>query len=351
MHEYRARRFVGSKFDATAPIAGDLLGAVIMALVGTKQVRQGATPDTCEIRRVVSACMQKDVPIPIVVPWGCKKVDNSTGVDLAEIAALKQMEALQRRVQQLHAPGICVRIRCEDIGAFYLFDDQGEEGACAIRDYALTFPHLPHLLGLDDFITVFMDSDHFPLAWYTRECERVAEVFYSYLLATEGMEEPETHPTYRALEGIGWKGSIPPEMREHFYASYARLYDDDRATSIYRLARYFAQTPVRKRMNAAGNLPEWGNDWLQLNFAPPVPGVPMMVTNRILYYRTFPTCITRTHILPWRAKGYLKECGEPALTSFRDPMFFVYGCIELRDERASVRVRCDVHLPEIALAA
>ena len=49
-----------------------------------------------------------------------------------------------------------------------------------------------------------------------------------------------------------------------------------------------------------------GDPYIGISFVPPIPGAPVSLFSNTLYYRTVPMKDGRTHIAPWRAKGYLE---------------------------------------------
>lgn len=116
-------RFVEQKFPTQKATGGDALELVFAEWLGTKQTRNGPKPaPEAQVaqRAVIRHWIENKRPIPVMVPWGSEKPDGS-GVDVAEIAALKQLECLQMRVQAHYAPGLDIVLRIEDLSAPYQF--------------------------------------------------------------------------------------------------------------------------------------------------------------------------------------------------------------------------------------
>jgi len=110
------------------------------------------------------------------------------------------------------------------------------------------------------------------------------------------------------LKEIGWSGIIPQLQRQYYYDTYKRLYNSGLEECIERLSIYMAQSLSRKQLNMSGK-GGWSK-FIQITFCPPVPGVPSGYDHNFIYYRTVPISQARTHICPWRAKGYLRISGD-----------------------------------------
>ena len=99
-------------------------------------------------------------------------------------------------------------------------------------------------------------------------------------------------------------------MRDYYHKCYAHLFPD--YTENQRLAviaKYMAGTLARHQLQATGVDKSWPGHF-QINFAPPIPGIPKSLVSTRLYYRTVPLSQSKRHMPFWRAKGILKLNGE-----------------------------------------
>ena len=151
------------------------------------------------------------------------------------------------------------------------------------------------------------------------------------------------------LQGLGWSGTIPPEMREYYHHRYSTLFPN--MTELERLeaiARYFASTLARRRLNATADNPEWNGKFIQINFAPPTAGDDMKRTATRLFYRTVPMSHTKKHLPFWRAKGYLKLNGQAriSLATWHEPLELTPFEVELSRGTDTVTIRADYMIEE-----
>jgi hypothetical protein len=88
------------------------------------------------------------------------------------------------------------------------------------------------------------------------------------------------------------------------------------------ISDYFAGAKVRYDLNGRAQPVTPVGSFIQVTFIPTVPGAPVSLFNNALYWRTVPASQGRTHIPPWRAKGYFKIGTEVLgkITSFNDPL-------------------------------
>jgi len=118
-------------------------------------------------------------------------------------------------------------------------------------------------------------------------------------------------PAFVRLTEKGWKGEISKEQREYYINRYKKA--DPHISDIeavMKLADYLGGSKARYDLNGRGIPVTDVGSFIQINFAHPVPGAPDGLFNNTLYYRTIPASMARTHIAPWRSKGYLQMVGE-----------------------------------------
>jgi hypothetical protein len=283
---------------------------ILGEIAGRGQCRAGCALDSYtmqSIAEIIARQVAVGNPIPMLCPWGSRKPFH-TGVDVADLGGLRMIECLDERVKAHYSPGIAVNMRIEDVGGHYLFADTGEAGREASRTYVDGLLDLTKVLGIGCLRVIpesnlMTEADHSALA---RDCQDVLEI-YIHETDSVGVENRNSLKSWDDACALGWQGEIPFAQREYYRSRYRRLYPG-RTEGEYtrRLAGYFASSLARYKLYASGASSEWGNDFLTLNFCPPVPGIPFSMNSRTVYFRTFPEKMAKTHIPPWRARGYFK---------------------------------------------
>jgi hypothetical protein len=276
------------------------------------------------IRAVIRRAMDNGLPIPILGIWGGRKTNPAFSIDIAEVSAVRMLTCLNERVSRFYPQGVHVRIRIEDLGAHYLFADEGATSREATIRYTDDFMRFIRILDLG-YLDAIPESTLADEAEYFSISEAMVPTVLAYMLDTEqlGHDDPEL-ASRKALAAIGWQGGIPFAQRDYYHRLYTHLYPhDDHAQRIARMARYFAGALARYKLKMLGDLPEWNGEYLKFSLVPPVPGAPEGMVSRNLYSRTVPLAGSKNHIAPWRAKGYLKMVGavaRPAVTGWRDEL-------------------------------
>jgi hypothetical protein len=133
----------------------------------------------------------------------------------------------------------------------------------------------------------------------------------------------ETLKEFKQLKDVGWKGSIPVEQREYYFNRYKALYPGQGdEVYIQMIADYFAGSKVRYDLNGTATPNTPVGSIIKISFVPPIPGAPTSMFNNTLYWRTVPASQGRTHIAPWRARGFFKIGTDVVtkITSFNDPI-------------------------------
>lgn len=285
----------------------DLLEILTDLLVGTKEHRYGPKPkieSLYTIRQTLSKAIELDAPIPVLVPWGGRKMDPSLSIDVAEVSGLKQLIALDEVIRQFFTPGLHIHIRIEDINAKWLYkSDKG------VDKYSSDMIKLINLLKGTTHIEGIRESSMMEENEYMRLAENYGYLLDDVIIALETMPSLDinTIPSYQKLVERGWKGDIPENQRHYYLDRYKSLYPNASLQQrINKLSDYFAGSKVRYDLSGRGEPDSIVGSFLQINFAHPVPGAPTSMFNNTLYYRTVPESSGRTHIAPWRAKGYLE---------------------------------------------
>lgn len=327
------------------------LELVTAALIGTGQVRLGPQPNPeslVAIREVVRRAIDTNQPIPVLTPWGSRKPHNGAALDIAEIGALKQLACIQDRVLHHHAPGMRLILRVEDASGYYLFgDEQGSRPS--IDAYSQDFQRLVRILGLG-FIEPVLETALFDPRTYAETTDAIVPVMEQYLAETDafGFEGWQERVSRKRLQEIfpAFQGEIALEQRAYYRGLYSKLFPNiSPEGATHKLARYLTSALVRNKIKGRGDDPTWEGKYLQVTFAPPIPGAPAGTVSRFLYYRTLPTSMAATHIPPWRAKGFLKMNGRratPKITSWGDiPSGLVPCAVKLVNGGDEVSIAAD----------
>lgn len=280
--------------------SSQVLEGIMKELLASAKLRFGPLPSPesiVRLREIVRKYVAQSLPIPLLVPWGSKKVANGYSVDTAELSAIKMLTCLGSRVEAVYTPGTQIVLRVEDLSGFTLFKDEGQPAIESSNRY---------VDDLEKLVRILNPSIKFQketLMHNASDYEKTAEEFIPI------MHEHLKNPTVDSLNNLkeyGWKGDIPQHQLEYYLERYAKIYGSDAEQQIAKLAVYFGTAWARHKLNMIGDLPEWEKDYIQINFAPPVPGAPTDIVSNFIHYRTTPSTQTRDHLPPWRAKGFLE---------------------------------------------
>jgi hypothetical protein len=335
-----AREFPGSNRGDKATT----LELVAAEIIGTNQSRFGPAPNPeslVAIRAVLRKHIEEGSPIPFLVPWGSKKPINGESVDVAELMGLKTLQCLQGRVRRYYEPGLRMNMRIEDVGGKYLFKSEGDAALRSSETYVRDFLALVDVLNFR-FLRPVLESALMDPKEYDFQAGTLAPVFQLYLERTDlyGIQ-----PGPSELTDIGWQGLIPQEQRDFYRHQYAKWFPGmPIKEQTWKLAEYLAGALARHKLRGTGAEPEWGRDFIQLNFAQPAPGTPQGIAERRIHYRTVPLRFAATHVPPWRAKGYLKVGDSeayPKITSWYESGTYNQCSVEFSRAGASVSVRSD----------
>jgi hypothetical protein len=313
----------------------NVLDLITAEIVATNQVRCGPVPSPealVRFREVISYWMEKDLPIPFLVPWGSEK-PNGTGIDLAELWGLRTLTSLQDRVSRVFTPGVRLNIRIENASAPHLFYHRPEEARKEADKYTQGFVRLIDILDLLSFIKPVPESTLISEEAFNKEADKYLPAMFGHV------QFPDKELHIKELAEFGWK-PVSHSTISFYVECFEKLYVEiDRTETLYRLARYFSGALARKNLKLSGAEPEWEGRNLDISFLKCPPGInPSLFTKRV-YYRTLPSRITNNHIPPWRAKGYLRfrenNVVSAGLASFQTPA--EYNELHIRFERGDKR--------------
>lgn len=309
----------------------DMLEVLSTILMGTKEIRYGSLP-TLEsqviIRKAIIDAINDNTPIPILIPWGSIKSNFSANLDIAEVSAISTLVQLSKKVKNIYPQGLEIVIRVEDTSGYKLFSMEAniEEIKDYMDLYTENFCNLVEILSEGCNIRTIKESKMPTNNSFNFTFEGILPIMEKYLLESEFLIEFDPKKVYelesfKALQLMGFKGIVSKEQRDYYYNTYKRLYsswDQDQLTR--RLALYLTGSFTRFILNMTGKQDYW-NNFIQISFVAPIKGLPEGYSSNYIYYRSLPTSSARTHICPWRARGYFKISGSsicPKICSWGD---------------------------------
>ena len=303
------RQFIQSEFpQPDCASSADVVDLITNEIFGTKNNRFGPKPNPesqVAIRDVIRHYVAQGLPIPFLVPWGSEKPDGS-GVDIAELGALKMINCLQHRIQQHYAAGAHFNIRLEDVSAPHLFHENQEQARINAEHYSSGFVNLIRVLELDKFITPRRESSIVSEAAFNETADKLLPLMEQYVRAIASGDITLIATAQAAVEIVGWRGVVSQQTLDFYLGQYAKLYPNkDRNARLHILARYYSGALARHKLSIRGDSKEWNGKYLGFSFVPPIPGTDTHFT-KMVYYRTLPMHLTSNHMPPWRCKGYLE---------------------------------------------
>lgn len=321
-----------------------VLTAIVDILIGSGQTRLGPRPSPeahVAMRAIVRDAQEAGRPVPVLVPFGPVKPEGGEP-DLAELWALSRLACVSRRVRQIYEPGLEVRVRLEDATGHYLEPARIDE----IAQYTGRFVGLVEILSEEEGISVtgVPESDLVnPLAFVAEAC-LVHPVVSRYLDGTTGDEPLEATAVGRELRDAGWRGAITSTLRAAMTERMEKIVGA--ANAAAQIRRYFSAALARRRLGVARA--GWVEPVIEYSFHPPT-GAPFHAAAPGVYARTVDARVTKRHVAPWRACGYLSINGETRgqLVPWRDrPEGLEPNHVRVVGSRQSVLVRADYLLED-----
>ena len=337
------RRFIVTEFAPLAKNNGhETLDLVTDAIIASGQVRYGPVPSPeslVAMREVIRHWMGLSMPIPFMSPWGSEKPDGSGQIDIAELGAVKTLTCLNRRVQAVYPPGVKFSLRVEDLGAPHLFFERMDAARKEAKFYTDGLINLIKVLGLNTFIIISPDSNICDETTFNTLADSILPTMERHL---QNIEDPA--PISDLME-MGWNKPVAPETIDHYISGYTKMYPEkDMCAKLHVLARYFAGSLARKKLNMTGLLPGWEKHHLEIYFGKTPPGLLPSHYLRRIHYRTLPCSLTTNHIAPWRSKGYLRIADSgvtAALASYRAPNDYNPFRVELEKDGLKQVIQSD----------
>lgn len=287
--------------------AKQLLEILTLIIVGDKDLRYGPVPrpeQLVVIRKTIMDAITLGVPIPVLVPWGGRKLHKSLKLDVAEVSAIRQIIRVDEAVRMYYPIGMDINVAIEDTGARWLYKE--EDG---IEEYSMGLQKLIEMLKGDSSIKGIRESELMDNAAYDLASKTFSDLLYKVI--TQQLLTPLVDvnilPAFQELTRLGWKGELPAEQRNYYLDRY-RVMEPGQTQDhyVWKLADYFAGSKARYVLNGRGNPASKVDSYIKLSFINAIPGAPTSMFNNTLYYRTIDMKDGKTHIAPWRSKGFLE---------------------------------------------
>lgn len=313
-----------SEFPQVArPSKSQLVDILTDIIVGDKNLRQGAMPSPeilVNIRSVIREAVDKRLSIPVLIPWGGRKTEGKYNLDIAEVSAIKQVVNVDQAVKAFYEPGLQVNINVEDIGAMWLYRDEDAVYG-DVREYTADFYNMVMIVRGSSNINPIAESSLGTVSEYFNLSTEYSQLLYPVLLQLQAGADLFSITEFRKLEQKGWVGDLSKEQRDYYIGRYIHLYGVTEAKAMQMLADYFAGAKARYDLKMKAIPVSDVKGYIKGSFTHPIPSGPNQLFGTTVDWRTIPTNKARTHIAPWRGKGYLKINRNeitPKLMSFTD---------------------------------
>ena len=336
-----------TRMAANAMLAAARTAAVPEALASNRSILEDR----------IAECMRRDIPISAQMLWSPKKhwvVGADSDVDIAELTALNTLVNVHHDVRAIHRPGLTFTFHLEDV-EFEFMEGLGCELKDARSRYINGLEGIVRALGLEDvFAFVKMsdsaDGEEERCAWLAQmeENYRALESYW-YESEKNGIAGCESYPSYHALRRLGWRGSIPEEMRDHYLRRLTAVKERPRAEKVSMILRNFAGILLHHQKNlltTGSEVPP-----IKFSFIPPAPGAPAeLLGGRIdLRFVSRNICSRVGAAGPWSIKGYFRQRGDlitPRFASWHEQVEphsrLIAGYLTLGRNDREVAVRADV---------
>ena len=324
--------------------------------------RPGASPDVLAANRAVleariANCIGRGVPIAAQMLWSPKKhwvVGSDSDVDIAELTALNTLLSVHNSVRLIHSPGLMFTFYVEDV-EFEFMEGLEPELKDARTRYLNGLRGIVHALGLEDVFAFLKMSDKSLDEQERRDwVAQMEENFdalerYWYESEKHGLAGYDTYHSYQALRQLGWRGSIPEEMRNHYLRRLGAIKERSRAEKVGMILRNFAGMLLHHQKNLLTRGSEAPP--IKFSFIPPAPGAPAeLLGGRIdMRFVSRKICSRVGTAGPWSTKGYFRQRDGQVTPTFAswhqriEPQSrFVIGHLTLVRGDREAAVRADV---------
>jgi hypothetical protein len=260
-------------------------------LIGTKKTRLGPRP--CEehfdyLEGIVNRYVAADIPIELITMWGGQKgygvCDGFFSAEIMDVMAMRRFAAVNAMVQQLHRPGIHVRVVWEDLTEMVMSHCGTLNVSNHVHTYREHLVALMNAMGINyvDIVceTTLLCQQGVSISGFLSDVCRYSAAMYDYWQASRltPTSEWEQLSEYTTLRSLGWTGIIPQEQRE-YYIQRAKTENplSDTDEHIKGICTYFAIALARyqhKMLRATANDANGAIPPIKMSFVPYPPGTP-----------------------------------------------------------------------------
>jgi hypothetical protein len=316
------------------------------------------------IRLRIFEAVRRRIPVEVQMLWSPKKhwilgLENT--VDLAELAAFQTLLSVDVAVRGVYRGGVSFLIDIEDI-EFEFMEMQNEEVARARETYISSLKRFIKALQLGETFTLRSVSEHAKsseelMRWRRQitENHRVLEVYW---YESEGLTLPEREElgSFKELRRLGWKGTIPPEMRRYYLHRLGQLANVPDRQKVDMVLRNLAGILLHHQiglLHGSGVI-----DPVRFSFVRPADATPAELLEGRLDLRFAPRklCSRIGAAAPWSTKGFVCRRGGDVRISFRgwhelasQRFRFAEGWFTLTGREDTADVRADFLCEEAGL--
>ncbi len=308
------------------------------------------------IRTRLLAFVQKGIPAEVQMLWSPKKhwaFGTETAVDLAELAAFQTLLSIDSAVRAVYPAGISFVIDVEDI-EFQFMEGQTKEVISAQETYISGMKRLLGALGLNERFTLRRLSerarDRQELDRWRQQMDENYRALEAYWHESECCPAPsrETLPSFKRISQLGWKGTIPEEMRRYYLTRLGRLSNASDAEKVDMVLRNFAGILLHHQVGLFSG--SNGICPLKFSFVRSADAAPAELLYGRVDIRFAPRrlCSRVSAAAPWSTKGFVGGRMDSPRVSFRGwhelasaQCRFAEGWFTIAGPNGTARVRAD----------
>ena len=331
--------------------------ALARAIFSFSRVAAAGAPDATAlagIRTCILEFVQRGIPVEAQMLWSPKKhwmLGSESSVDVAELVAFQTLISIDSAVRSIYRPGMSFVIDLEDI-EFQFMEGKSEQMANAQETYICGMKRLLEALGLDGLFTLRRVSERARDAQESRRWRQQMAANYRALEAY--WYESETHPvsswetlrSFQEIRRLGWKGTIPPQMRKYYLD---RLdIDASDARKVDMVLRNLAGILLHYQVGLLRGSGEV--EPVKFSFVRSADGAPAELLHGRVDIRFVPRrlCSRVSAAAPWATKGFVYGRGTDVRVTFRGwrelaraEHRFAEGWFDIIGPDGAARVRAD----------
>jgi hypothetical protein len=334
----------------------DRLARIIFSFSRAAAAGEPDTKAIAGIRTALFEFVQERIPIEVQMLWSPKKHwrrGAESAVDLAELAAFQTLISIDAAVRAVYRAGMSFVIDLEDI-EFQFMEGESEEVVSSQEIYISGMKRLLNALGLDELFILRRISEHArdaeELGRWRQQMAENYRALEAYWHESEGcpVSSLETLASFRELRRLGWKGTIPSEMRSYYLNLLGRRTDVSDAEKLDMVLRNLATILLHYQaglLSGSGRIRP-----LKFSFVRSAAAAPTELQHGRVNIRFAPRrlCSRVSAAGPWATKGFVCGRGNNVRVSFRGwrelaggQCRFAEGWVSIAGRNGAARVRAD----------